>query len=100
MRRDDSMEAMIKMKARPETFKEDKTNRLFREFVLRLKTTDPLVQIFIDHATANSLPRLSSWSEVRTHLNRVGADQSAFIGARLAWREYTSAPKPTKRKGR
>jgi hypothetical protein len=35
---------------------------------------------------------------VRRHLNGVGADQGAFIGARLAWREYTSAPKPAKRK--
>ena len=78
----------------PETSKEDKANRPFREFVLGLKTTDPFVQTFIAHATDNSLPRLSSWSEVRTHLNRVGADQNAFVGARLAWREYTSVAKP------
>jgi hypothetical protein len=98
MRGDDSTEAMIDMKMRPETSNDNEANRPFREFVLSLKTADPFVRTFIDHATQSALPRLNSWSEVRIHLNGVGADQSAFIGARLAWREFTSAAKLTKRK--
>jgi hypothetical protein len=70
----------------------------FREFALRLGSEDQLVQEFVSYATANGLPRLSSWAEVRTHLNSVGADQGTFIGARLAWREYALAGRPTKRK--
>ena len=70
----------------------------FREFALRLGSEDPLIQAFVNHATASGLPRLSSWADVRTHLNSVGADQDTFVGARLAWREYALADKPTKRK--
>jgi hypothetical protein len=90
----------MKMKTRVDTSKEDRASRPFGEFVLRLKTSDPLVQTFIDHAADNSLPRLASWAEVRTHLNRVGADQSALVGARLAWREYASASSGKKQKAR
>jgi hypothetical protein len=88
---DDRVEETMKMKTRLDTSKEDRASRPFGEFVLRLKTSDPLVQTFIDHAADNSLPRLASWSEVRSHLNRVGADQNTLVGARLAWREYASA---------
>lgn len=75
-----------------------KDEHSFREFALRLRSEDALIQEFVNYATANGLPRLSSWADLRTHLNSVGADQGTFIGARLAWREYALAGGPTKRK--
>jgi hypothetical protein len=77
-------------KTRRHTSKNGRTKRPFGEFVLGLETSNALVQTFIDHTRLISLPSLFTWSEVRSHLNRVGADQSTFIGARLAWREYAS----------
>jgi hypothetical protein len=66
------------MTARSEGSREATSKPPFREFVPRLKTSNPLVQAFIDYTTENPLPRLSSWADVKTHLNRVRADQGAF----------------------
>jgi hypothetical protein len=73
--------------------------RSFREFVLRLKSKDPCVASFIAQAKNDCFRNISSWTEVRTYLNRAGAEHDAFIGARLAWREYRSAGKSKKRTG-
>jgi hypothetical protein len=64
--------------------------RLFEPENNGLATSNPLVRPFVDHTRIIYLPCLSTRSEVRTHLNRVGAYQSTFVGARLPWREYTS----------
>ena len=71
----------------------------FREFVLHLTSNDPCVVSFIAQANNNFLRDANSWTEVRTYLNRAGAEHDAFIGARLAWREYHSAMKSKKRMG-
>jgi hypothetical protein len=62
----------------------------FREFALRIKSADPALKSFIAHLKSEPLPTVSSWTEVRTYLNRSGAEHDAFVGGRVAWREYSS----------
>lgn len=40
-----------------------------------------------------SFPNASSWQELRRYLNKIDAPHAAFVGGRLAWREYAAANK-------
>jgi hypothetical protein len=65
----------------------------FREFALSMKPLDPALKSFIAHFKSEPLPHVTSWTEVRTYLNRSGAEHDAFVGGRAAWREYRSKAK-------
>jgi hypothetical protein len=62
----------------------------FGEFVLRMKPVGRALESFIAHLKSEPLPHVTSWTEVRTYLNRSGAEHDAFVGGRAAWREYRS----------
>jgi hypothetical protein len=40
-----------------------------------------------------SFPNANSWQELRRYLNKIAAPHAAFVGGRLAWREYAAADK-------
>jgi hypothetical protein len=40
-----------------------------------------------------SFPDANSWQELRRYLNKIDAPHAAFVGGRLAWREYAAANK-------
>jgi hypothetical protein len=59
----------------------------------RIASADPLVESFVVHAGNESFSNVNTWGEVRTYLYKTGAEPDAFIGGRLAWREYISRAK-------
>jgi hypothetical protein len=81
------------MAAHQRTSREAASKRPFREFALRLASADPLVESFVAHAGNESFPNVNTWAEVRTYLYKAGAETDAFVGGRLAWREYISRTK-------
>jgi hypothetical protein len=69
------------------------TAKSFREFALLLKRADPSLNSFVAHLTSEPLPNVNSWTEVRSYLTHSGAEHDAFVGGRMAWREYKSLAK-------
>ena len=82
-----------RLAAHMQTSRQAASKRPFREFALRLASADPLVESFVAHAANESFPNVNSWGEVRTYLYKAGAEPNAFVGGRLAWREYISRAK-------
>ena len=60
----------------------------FRDFVTRLRSSNPPVIRFKEHARSADLPGAEDWGEIRLHLIRAGVEHDVIGGARLAWREF------------
>jgi hypothetical protein len=65
----------------------------FREFTQLLKPEDASLKMFLAHLAREPLPDVTSWTEVRSYLSHSDADHEAFVGGRMAWREFNSTTK-------
>ena len=60
----------------------------FRQFVRKVRSSEPALVLFKEHAAADLFPDAESWYEIRSYLVKAGADHEAFVGARMAWRGF------------
>ena len=58
-------------------------SKSFREFALLLKSAHPSLKSFAADLASEPLPNVNSWTEVRTYLDRSGADHARLSEA--AW---------------
>jgi hypothetical protein len=66
----------------------------FSEFARRLRAHDPVFAAFKPYAMRNDFPDTNVWEAIRRYLVQSGADHDAFVGARMAWREYQERNRP------
>jgi hypothetical protein len=61
-----------------------------RQFVRKLRGTEPALILFKEHAAAHAFPETSSWGKIRSYLLSDGAPHEEIVAARLAWRQFRS----------
>ena len=60
----------------------------FRKFVGGLESRDPLIGAFKGHIKNEGFPDAATWGQMRFALRRGGANETAMIGARMAWQAF------------
>jgi|SRR5260370_15135985 hypothetical protein len=66
----------------------------FLAFAGQIVSDESIVTDFIAVMKGDlTFPDANSWQELRRYLNKINAPHAAFIGGRLAWREYEMARK-------